>query len=208
MKLFLAAEAKHPESIKKLKTFVGGDFKNKKIVYIPTAANGEGWGIWKDGRSIQTAISLWHDLKIVQLEDIKRTDKLEEIIGQPDILWIAGGMPGYLLYWVRRVKLDKYLPTILERGTIYVGSSAGSMICAKTNHLAETFPDEEEPGAALLPGLGYIDFEIFPHFEEKYLNLLEKNWDKGKLYLLKNGDVITLVNGKIEVLGETRIFNN
>ena len=41
MKLFLAAEAKNPKSIKKLKEFIGGSFKGKKIAYLPTAANGE-----------------------------------------------------------------------------------------------------------------------------------------------------------------------
>ena len=46
MKLFLASEAKHPDSIEKLRSFVGR-FKGKSIAYIPTAANGEelygGW---------------------------------------------------------------------------------------------------------------------------------------------------------------------
>jgi peptidase E len=207
MKLFLAAEAKHPESIKRLRSFIGDGFDSKSVVYVPTAANGEAWGQWKEGESLKIAKSLWKNLKIVQLEDIGRDQTLEEVIGKPDILWIAGGMPGYLLYWVRRTKLDKYLPKVLEGETIYVGSSAGSMICAETNYLAETFPNEEEPGAALLPGLGFIDFEIFPHFEERYMEVLEKSWDKGDLYLLKNGDVITVVDGKVTVLGEERIFN-
>jgi len=39
-RLFLASEAKHPESMQKLEDFVGG-LKSKKIAYIPTAANGE-----------------------------------------------------------------------------------------------------------------------------------------------------------------------
>ncbi|MEK7526626.1 MAG: hypothetical protein AAB546_04050 [Patescibacteria group bacterium] len=40
MKLFLASEAKHPDSIEKLKKFIGG-FEGKSIAYVPTAANGE-----------------------------------------------------------------------------------------------------------------------------------------------------------------------
>jgi hypothetical protein len=43
MKLFLASEVKHPDSLKKLEEYVGG-FTNKKIAYIPTAANGESFG--------------------------------------------------------------------------------------------------------------------------------------------------------------------
>ncbi|MBU0569850.1 hypothetical protein KKB40_03645 [Patescibacteria group bacterium] len=49
MKLFLASEAKHPESMEKLEEFVGG-LKGKKIAYIPTVANGEEpYGTWKKG---------------------------------------------------------------------------------------------------------------------------------------------------------------
>ena len=50
-KLFLASEAKHPESMKKMDSFVGG-LKGKSIAYIPTAANGEEeYGKWKTGET-------------------------------------------------------------------------------------------------------------------------------------------------------------
>lgn len=207
MKLFLASEAKNPQSIKKLKNFVGKDFKKLKIAYIPTAANGEYYGNWKGGTSIKVVSSLGADLKIVELEDIIYKDVISEIKGA-DILWMHGGMPGYLLYWIRRSKLDKALPSILKSGTIYVGSSAGSMVCSKTSYMAESFIGEEEPGASLLPGLEYIDFEIYPHYEEKLLPQIKKLWNKknGKLYLLKNGEVITVVNNKVKVLGKERIL--
>ena len=48
MKLFLASQAKNPETIEKIKKYIGG-FVGKNIAYIPTAANGEGWGSWKKG---------------------------------------------------------------------------------------------------------------------------------------------------------------
>lgn len=185
---------------------MGKKLEDCSVTYIPTASNGESWENWKAGESIKLVTSIWPNLRIVQLEEVGRTQNVSEIIGTPDILWMAGGMAGYLLYWIRRTKLDKALPKILKAGTIYVGSSAGSMICAKTNYLAEFFPDEEEPGANLLPGLGLIDFEIFPHFEEKYMAPLKKYWGKGSIYLLKNGDVITVVDGNVKVLGKERVF--
>ena len=40
MKLFLASDAKYPDSIEKLRSFIGG-FEGKSIAYIPTAVNGE-----------------------------------------------------------------------------------------------------------------------------------------------------------------------
>ncbi|MBN1263214.1 MAG: Type 1 glutamine amidotransferase-like domain-containing protein [Candidatus Pacebacteria bacterium] len=205
MKLFLAAEAKNPASIRKLRKFIGGSFKGKKIAYVPTASNGEYYGAWKGGESIKKAMSLGADLKIVQLEDACYRDVIKPI-REANILWMAGGMSGYLLYWIRRVKLDKALPGILEKGTIYVGSSAGSMICAKTQYSSEWYLGEPEPGASLVSGLGLIDFEIYPHYEEKLLPKIKKLWKSGELYLLKNGEVITVVNEKIEVLGKRRVI--
>lgn len=205
MKLFLASEAKHPESIKKLKTFVGGDLKDKRIVYIPTAANGEYWGSWKIGESVKVAKSLTNYFKIIELENQYKENIFSEI-EKADVLWIAGGFSGYLLYWIRRTKFDKKLPEILSKGTIYVGSSAGSMVCAKTQYVSEWHLLEREPGGSLISGLGLIDFEIYPHFEDEKLPEIKKLWKKGELYLLKNGEVITVIDEKIEVLGEKRVL--
>ena len=116
-------------------------------------------------------------------------------------------MSGYLLYCIRRVELDKALQEFLAKGMIYVGSSAGSMICAKTQSLADWYIGETEPGASLIPGLGLIDFEIYPHYEDNLYDEINKRWTKDKLFLLKNGEVITVLGEKIEVLGEKRIID-
>ncbi len=206
MKLFLASEAKHPESLKKFKKFVKRDLKGMKAVYIPTAANGKYYGSWKGGESVKIAQSLGMDLKIVQLEDSCYSD-ITAPLCEADIIWMAGGMSGYLLYWIKRTKLDKILPDILNNGTIYIGSSAGSLICAKTQNIAEWYIGEAEPGASLIPGLGLIDFEIYPHYEEKDYDEIKKRWEKGRLYLIKNGEAITVENNKINVLGKERIID-
>lgn len=206
MKLFLASEVKHPDTIEKLRNYVGGSFKGKKIVYIPTASNCEIFGEWKRGESIRIVQSLSATLKIVELEDVVYKNVVDEMYGA-DILWVASGMSGYLLYWMRRAGLDKKLPEILEKGTIYVGSSAGSMVTSKTQNVGEWFLTEPEPGASLMPGLGLVDFEIYPHYEDDLLPEIEKLWTAGKLYLLKDGEVITVENDKVEILGETRILS-
>lgn len=203
-RLFLASEAKHPESIEKLREFVGG-FEGKKITYIPTAANGEEWGCWKEGGSYALAQTLGAAVKLVELEQVAYGG-IEKAVGKPDIVWMAGGMCGYLLYWIRRRRLDVYLETLLDSGTVYVGSSAGSMVCAPTIHTAEIYHDEAEYGATLMPGLGYIDFEIYPHYESSLDEHLKNHWTYGKLCLLKNGDAIAVEGDTVRFFGEEKWF--
>ncbi|OGM58822.1 hypothetical protein A3A75_06165 [Candidatus Woesebacteria bacterium RIFCSPLOWO2_01_FULL_39_10] len=205
-KLFLASETKHPESMDKLEKFVGG-FKGKTISYIPTAANGEEvYGSWEKGSATWKLVNtLGAKVKAVPLEDYKNSSVLKELVGK-DIIWFAGGMAGYLMYWVRRCEIDKNINELLESGSIYVGSSAGSMVCAKTLHISEIYLGEPEVGSSIIPGFGLIDFDIYPHYDDAFLPEIKKVWNGGDLYLLKNGEAITVVGDKVGVLGEKRIL--
>ena len=209
MKLFLASEARNEIALEKLKDFIGGSFENKKIAYIPTAQNGKYYGAWKREDCVGEVLALGANTKIIELESCSYKNIVDEIYGS-DIIWFEGGMPSYLLYWIRRSELDKKLPEMLNQGTVYVGSSAGTMICSKTMHLTEHYIGESEPGGSLLPGLGYVDFEIYPHYTDDLKSQIEKIWPNklGKLYLLKDGDAITKVGDKIEVLGEELIIGS
>lgn len=200
-KLFLASQAKHPKSIEKLKEFIGEDYENKHVVYIPTAANGELYGSWKGGGSLKAAKTVFKNLTIAELESTS-TNQIIKLLENSDLIWMAGGYSGYLLYWLRRLELDKYLPEILDNGVIYIGSSAGSMVCARTQYSSELYFDE--PGTSVIPGLSLIDFEILPHYQEDQYDEIKKKWIKGDLCLLKDGEVVTVVGDKVEILGEER----
>ncbi|MBU0569752.1 Type 1 glutamine amidotransferase-like domain-containing protein [Patescibacteria group bacterium] len=208
-RLFLTSEGKHLESLKKLKKFIGGSFKGKKLVYIPTAANGQHYGAWKASESVQIVSKLGAEFKIVELESCVYGNVYSQI-KDADIMWVAGGQTGYFLYWFRRSKLDKKLNNLLENGMVYVGSSAGSMACSKTQYASEFYIGEPEPGVALLPGYGLIDFEIYPHYEEGLLPQLKKIWKPSycELYLIKDGEAITVTDNKIEILGKKRLLKD
>jgi dipeptidase E len=206
MRLFLASEAKHPDTMKKLEEYVGG-LDGKSIAYIPTAANGEKWESWKDGGTWNLVQTLNIKLDKVLLEDYGNDSVLEKIINK-DIVWFAGGMVGYLLYWMKRCSLDKHLEKILQK-TIYVGSSAGSMVlCKNTTDIATWGFVDNELGASEIKPLGIVDFDIYPHFEENLFDQIKQNYKGNKLYLLKNGEEIIVEDGKVRVIGEERIIEN
>lgn len=205
MKLFLASEAGDPATIEKLREYIGG-FEGKSIAYIPTAANGEeAFGSWKENSSTyQLVQTLGAKISPIQLEDYKNSTVINDLMNK-DILWFAGGYPGYLMYWIRRCELDKALPELLKT-SLYVGSSAGSMITSPSLGTAEWFFSESEPGASSIPGLGLVDFEIYPHYAENNLEYIKANYKGKKLYLLKNGEEIIVEDEKVIVIGEERVI--
>lgn len=206
MKLFLASEAKHPESMEKLNTFVGG-FGGKSIAYIPTALNGEDiYGKWKeDSNSWKLIQTLGAQVTPIVLEEY-RNNRVRKMLEGKDILWFAGGSCSYLMYWMLRCEIDTFLPELLHNGSVYVGSSASSMIAAPTLSLAEWYIGEIEPHAGDMKGLGLVDFEIYPHFDDLLLPQIIEHKRIAPLYLLKNGEAISVIDGKVEVLGEERFL--
>jgi len=205
MKLFLASEVKHPSTIKKIDEFVGG-LKDKKIFYIITAANGEGWGSWHESETLKILKKIGVQIEIVQLEDYWKGDLPS--FENANIVWFAGGQPGYLMYWIRRTKFDLKLKELLIAGTFYVGSSAGSMVASDSLNVTEWYIGEGEFGASVIPGLGLVDFEIYPHFQDELVDEIRAKYKGNKLYLLKNGEEIIVEGGKITVIGEERIISN
>ncbi len=205
MKLFLASKANHPDTIEKLRKFVGG-FEGKKIAYIPTAANGESpFGSWKENSDTwQLVQTLGAEVVSAQLEDYKNSSVVE-VLKNKDIIWFAGGQPGYLMYWIRRCELDKALPGLLKT-SVYVGSSAGSMITAPNLDTTEWYYGEGELGASAIPGLGLVDFEIYPHYDEANLEYIKSHFKGKKMYLLKNGEEIIVEDEKVTVQGAERVL--
>lgn len=206
MKLFLSSEGKDSKTIQDLKSYLDMDISTLKVAFIPTAGNAEGgFGSWRDGKTYKLVQTLFTNLLTIELETTPKQDLISRL-KNIDMLWMNGGMAGYLLYWVRRRELDKILPSLLRNGMLYFGSSSGSTICSKTMYSSEWFLEEPEPGVSLIPGLGLIDFEIYPHYRKPLRPEIEKLWEQGELYLLKDGESIIVEDDQIKVLGEKRVI--
>lgn len=209
MRFFLASKIKDPNSIEKLENYING-FKDKKIIYIPTAANAEdGWESWKNGETWNLIRKIAPQTISLQLEDYRNMSAVSEILRiNPNILWFAGGYPGYLAYWIRRCQLDKYLPKILDKGTLYVGSSAGAMVAGNSLQVATFGFTDNERGADSIKPLGLVNFDVFPHYKDKLFSKIKGKYKGNKLYLLKDGEEIIVEDSKVTVIGEERIIKN
>ncbi len=205
MKLFLASEIKHPDSMRDLDSFVDG-LKGKSIAFIPTAYNGElKFGEWVNSSTLKILKSYGPDITFVQLEDFKNSSVIDELRNK-EIIWFAGGYCSYLMYWVIRCEVDLHIRELLNSGSIYVGSSAGAMVASK-DILTETwYPGESNRTATYLPGMGLVDFDIFPHYEESMLPDIKLNYKGKKLYLLKNGESVIVDGDSIKTMGVERVL--
>lgn len=204
MRLFLASEGSDPRTTKKMEEYIGG-FSGKSVVYIPTARNGENpFGTWKDSGTWDFLNKSGMSVSSVQLEDYKDGVELD-LFENKDIIWFTGGACGYLMYWIRRTGLDLFLPKLLEN-SLYVGGSAGSMVASKTLSVADWYIGETERGASDIPGLGLVDFDIYPHYEDELYEQIKEKYKGNKLYLLKNGEEIIVEDDKVIVIGEERII--
>ena len=81
------------------------------------------------------------------------------------------------------------------------------MVTSKTMNVAEWYIGETEPGASAIPGLGLVDFDIYPHYDEQCLDEIKEKYKGHKLYLLKDGEEIIVDGDSITVIGEERIIS-
>ena len=83
-----------------------------------------------------------------------------------DIIYMIGGNTFYLLKELREKKLDEKLIQAIQKGVIYIGSSAGSIILGKTIETALPY-DENWVNLEDFEGLNIVDGIIIPHANRK-----------------------------------------
>jgi dipeptidase E len=201
MNLFLASRAIHPNTFKDIEEFIGG-YEKRKILYIPTAYNGFlKYGTWKESSSYKKLSETQATITIGLLEETTE-EELNDLIKSTEVIWFGGGMVGYLLYWIRRRNLHLNLRKFLKEGLLYVGSSAGAVIAGNDMSSAEWDSSDSEKGAGVIPGLSLVDFEVFPHYQDEHYSEIDENFRSGKMYLLKDGDAITVKDDKVNLIGD------
>ncbi|MBL7156044.1 MAG: Type 1 glutamine amidotransferase-like domain-containing protein [Candidatus Pacebacteria bacterium] len=122
-----------------------------------------------------------------KINNIKEQNKLFK----SNILVLTGGNTFQFLYNIRKSGLDKTIKKFSEKDEfIIAGFSAGAIILTPSIKIAE-LPNHNSNliGLKDLTGLGFVDFEVFPHYSEEY----EKNVEEYK----KNTkyEVKTIIDG-------------
>ena len=96
------------------------------------------------------------------LDFFARTDNLEKIIFEQDIIYVGGGNTKSMLAVWKEWNLDIILKKAYERGIIMSGVSAGA-ICWFDQGITDSYADN----LRILDCLGIVDGIACPHFDEE-----------------------------------------
>lgn len=210
MKLLLTSGGLENQSIiNALRELVGRDFKEAKLVFIPTAANMEEGDKWWLINDLVKCKEL--GFKEVDIVDIAAVTKeiWQKRLEKADVIIVGGGNTSYLMGQIKKSGLADILPKLLK-SRVYVGISAGSMVMAPKLKEKEMQRLYEEPilDDDTNEGLGFVDFLVVPHMNSPFFPRAAELIDEVArdieiyLYAIDDQTAVKVVDGKVEVVTE------
>lgn len=204
MKLFLTSSTITSNLVKDFEELLGKSIKGLKVAFIPDAADGtppENDTSWV-AEERQELID-WYDWDITDCILKNSSKQYLKSLVDFDVIYINGGFSGYLAKMMRTSGFDKVLPELLKKDIVYVGSSAGSMVMSDVQDASSWYLNEPEPEAIGIPGLGYIDFQIYPHVKDSTIDVIKSHCKPDfTYYLLRDGTAVSINNGEMKVVGD------
>lgn len=202
-KLFLASIA--AKTLDYLKEILSKDPKECKVIFIPTAAD-----LYEDKSFVEEDRKKLVELGYkVEDFDIKGKDEkqLLEKFKFIDIIFIAGGNTFYLLEKVKESGFNNIIKELLDKGIVYVGSSAGAVIAGPSIEPIRLLDHPEKaPNLKSFEGLNIVDFVPLPHFDnEKYgpkcEKVMEEYKEKFKLLPIKDLQAAIVEDNEVRFVG-------
>lgn len=202
-KLFLASFLAYV--IDDLVRFINIPSNKVKIAFISTAADpyADKWFVEKDRLSlVENGFSVT-DIDIKN----KKEEELYGVLSDFDTVFVSGGNVFYLLEKTIESGFDKVILKLLNKGIVYVGSSAGSTLLGPSLEPVKTLDDPKlGPNLRNFNGLNIVDFVILPHYGEpkyvdRYKSIINEYSDsKYKVIPLSNNQAIKVVGDKYEII--------
>ena len=82
-----------------------------------------------------------------------------------DIIYFTGGNSFFLIDQLRKTGTDTLLKQQLEKGKLFIGESAGAIVCApELSYIEKMDPIPEDYSQSDYAGLGLINFYVLPHY--------------------------------------------
>lgn len=204
MKLFLTSSTITENLIVDFESLIGKSIKGLKVAFIPDAADGippENDRSWVSEE--RQELVDWYDWEITDFVLSKSKPEDLKALFNFDVIYVNGGFSGYLAQMMRQSGFEKLLPQLLGKGIVYVGSSAGSMVMSDIQEASSWYLGEPESQAIDIPGLSYINFQIYPHVKDHTIEEIKKHCKADFIYyLLRDGTAICIDGQEMKLCGE------
>jgi len=211
MKLFLTSGGLSPETTQDFLELLDKKPEETKICFINTAAQPEEdkWFVEKDRKKL-----LEMGFKVTEM-DIKGENEysLKKKLEYFDVVFVEGGNTFYLLKYVKESGFGNALKPFFEKGGVYFGVSAGSVIAglniesAGWKHMDRNIVNLKD-----LTGLKLVPFVISVHIDESNIKIIKNCASKVKypVVALSDQQAFLVENGeqKIVGIGDKLIFNS
>ncbi len=210
MKLLLTSGGLENQAmVNALRELLGKDFKDAKLVFIPTAANIEAGDKWWLISDLAKCKELgFGEVDIVDIAAVPM-NVWGPRLQNADVIMVGGGNTSYLIKQMKESGLAELLPELLKT-RVYVGISAGSMIVAPNLYEKEMQRLYEEPIVAddEEDGLGLVEFLVVPHMNSPFFPSVTMLIDEvaenitTPLYVIDDQTAVRVVEGAVDVVSE------
>jgi len=157
MNLFLCSH------FSKVGTLLKDHIVGKKVAFIPTASIHEGYTGY-----VGSARTLFKKLgaELIEIEISTANDSdIMQVFDAADIIYFTGGNAFFLIDQLRKTGTDTLLKQQLEKGKLFIGESAGAIVCApELSYIEKMDPIPEDYSQSDYAGLGLINFYVLPHY--------------------------------------------
>lgn len=185
--------------------------KDTNVCFIPTAANHptiDDWFIKRDRDRLEDMGFKVTDVDLNGESENTLSKKLDDF----DMVFVTGGNTFYLLEQVRDSGFDKAIKGFLDKGGIYVGASAGSLVAGLNIEPAGwQHPERNTANLKDLTGMKLVPFVISAHLDDSSIDLIRRCSSKVSYPLIALTDKqAILVDGdkqRIVGVGEKHVFN-
>jgi dipeptidase E len=152
----------------------------------------------------------YKNFQYFDLDEDYREDKLDEV-RKSDSIYLSGGNTPHFLYNIKKRRFDRILREHISSGGILIGLSAGSYIMTPT--ILYTVEYHKQLGnfdvlnidrLSEFDALGFVDFEVVPHFDHVAKRKLARKYKKrikNKLYGMYDGSGIIIDGTEVQFIG-------
>lgn len=205
-KILLCSENPTAENLKKASEVFDYDFERKKILVILDTLH-----LHEFSKDNFKKAWVFSDLSLYSKPYLLKDNSPEQIkkdIEDADLIFLNGGVVSNLYRAIESKNLVEFFLEKIHAGKIFIGSSSGSMIFSKTQHISRNYFGDEDPTCKDSEGFQILDFEIFPHAQKFSLKELKSEKLKPQHIegvALKDGEAI-LVHGTNTIFTHEKVI--